>query len=323
MNNERLQYLLERQKAMVASPEEEDELDTWYKQYDERPDFTASLSENAAHALQNRLFEGVSHRLNGIEKPAEVLMKRNSWFSLGYKVAAAVFILVLAGGFFYKYYKDYNLTKHTTAFGETRRIVLPDGSKVILNGNSQLTYPSDWGKTTIREVSMRGEAYFTVVHTADNRKFRVYTDHDFSVEVLGTQFTVSDRESGTRVVLNEGKVQCNLSRKEADTLLLKPGDLVEFSERSAGYVRKVVEASVYSAWKDKELILKDTPLSEISTMLSETYGLELVTDHPELLRRQVTGRVPMDNVNTLLDGIAMTCGLHLERRENKIFVSQR
>ena len=323
MDNGRLQYLLEKQKAKLASADEANELEKWYDQYDERADFTSSLSEQAVNALQASMFAGIDQRLEEVGKPAEILVKRKTWFSTGYRIAAAVLILILAGGFFYKYYQDYNVTKEITSFGETRSILLPDGSKVILNGNSELTYPSGWDKTTIREVSLKGEAYFTVVHTSDSRKFRVHTGEGFSVDVLGTQFTVSNRNSGTRVVLNEGKVQCNLSEKEADTLLLKPGDLVEFSQKSSKYVRKVVEASMYSAWKDNLLILRDTPLSEISKMLSETYGLELVTDHPELLQRQVSGKVPMDNVNTLLDGIAMTCGLNLDRKDNRIFVSQR
>jgi ferric-dicitrate binding protein FerR (iron transport regulator) len=53
-----------------------------------------------------------------------------------------------------------------TANGERTRVVLPDGTKVIISANTNFTYPATFG-TKNREIKLSGEAYFEVTHNAD------------------------------------------------------------------------------------------------------------------------------------------------------------
>ena len=67
--------------------------------------------------------------------------------------------------------------------GSTSSFTLPDGTSVILNSGSRLSYLSDFGSTH-RDVRLDGEAYFDVIHN-EELPFRVNTDR-LIVTDLGT-----------------------------------------------------------------------------------------------------------------------------------------
>ena len=70
-----------------------------------------------------------------------------------------------------------------TQLGERSQVVLPDGTKVWLNGESRLKYNADFSGRT-RDVALTGEAFFEV-RKDTLRPFRV-SMNDLQVEVLGT-----------------------------------------------------------------------------------------------------------------------------------------
>jgi transmembrane sensor len=326
MTNERLKYLLERQHSGRSSEQEAAELDSWYGQAEARENLTDRLSDDAVNALETKLLSRINHEIYKTENVVESIEpSKKLWEPTRlYRVAAVFLGLLVVGAGLYVYNPfARKQVSEVTGYGEIRTVHLPDGSEVVLNGNSQISYDREWENDDAREVRLKGEAYFKVVHTPDSRKFRVLTTADFSVDVLGTQFSVNSRQSGTRVVLNEGKVQCNIGKEEGSALILKPGELIEFETKPSKYVRKNVEADQYSAWKDRKLILKNTTLQEISDMLTETYGLHIITENPELLRREVSGSVPLDNVETLLEGLAAACDLDVQRTGENVSFAPR
>ena len=325
MSKERLQYLLNQHQAGLATLQEIAELESWYLAFEEKKDFTDTLSESAKLAAEKTLFNKINSKIDAevhttfeFEKPDEKITFKSRLLG----IAAALTALLLTGYAVYQFYQKPELMHQSTAFGETRTVILPDGSTVILNGNSEITYPSKWNDGESRNVSLDGEAYFQVIHTKDHRKFTVKTSDDFSVQVLGTKFVLSRRKSGTRVVLNEGKVQCNLGENEKDTLILRPGELVEFSKKSSQYTRKQVQSSLYSAWKDHLLVFDNTPLKDVTTILEETYGLVVKADHQKLLERKISGSVPTGNIRILLEGISETCNVKVRQEDNNIYISE-
>src|SRR6185312_10693570 len=75
---------------------------------------------------------------------------------------------------------EYNTV--STPRGGQYQLILPDGSKVWLNAESAITFPTSFtGKE--RKVSIKGEAYFEVAHDA-SKPFQV-TVNGMEVQVLG------------------------------------------------------------------------------------------------------------------------------------------
>ncbi|MDR6804358.1 ferric-dicitrate binding protein FerR (iron transport regulator) [Dyadobacter sp. BE34] len=321
MDKDRLLYLLENDKSGQNSRAEAEELEAWYRSAELRPAFTDGLSADGLSALEDRLFARIQTvNAESQEWVDELPAGKSGWFGWG-KIAAAVLFLMVAGIGLYIFQRQSGRITERTGFGETRVLTLPDGSEVTLNGNSVLSYDAEWSE--LREVRLEGEGYFKVVHTKDHRKFRVRTGADFSLDVLGTQFNVSKRESGTRIVLDEGKVRCNLGDSESDTLVLRPGEMVQFRKKPSDYQHERVEKGLYSAWKDHKLIFKNTSLREVAGILRDTYGLETEASRPELLDRQISGSVPTDNVDLLLQGVAEASNVTITRDGEQLVIASR
>lgn len=182
-----------------------------------------------------------------------------------------------------------------TGYGEVRSVVLPDGSRVTLNANSRLRLPRFGFGRSARNVTLQGEAEFDVAHTRNHQRFTVTTADGIEVVVLGTEFVVSSRARGTRVVLSRGKVQLHYARRnQARTLVMHPGDWVSLPADSLprqgrirlGRIRLQPPAVV---WKEHRYEFSRTPVAEVAHLLEDNFGLK-VRLAPELAQRTVTGR---------------------------------
>lgn len=90
-----------------------------------------------------------------------------------------------------------------TAIGEQITKILVDGSKVILNTDSEVRIQFTDDKRIL--YLLRGQAFFDVAHDAD-RPFIVYANGQ-RVTALGTQFEVRINQKDVQVILLEGKVK--------------------------------------------------------------------------------------------------------------------
>jgi ferric-dicitrate binding protein FerR (iron transport regulator) len=239
------------------------------------------------------------------------------------RVAAVLAGLLLLGTGYLATHRYYADRQYSTAYGETKTVTLPDGSVVVLNAHSRLRYPKDLAEQADREVWLEGEAFFSVrkrrmVSPGPNnqvaRKFTVHTQ-DLDVQVLGTEFTVSRRQSNTRVTLNSGKVKLAIgSSQHAEAIYLQPGDQVEYQGEGKKLVRKQVRPEVYSAWTRQIWLLDRTSLAEVASRIEETFGVTVRIENPQARREIMTGVVPTRNLDSLLEGIATIYQLEVERR---------
>ena len=170
-------------------------------------------------------------------------------------VAATGIILLFLG---LNFYNSSNEIIHKTAFGEIINLKLPDGTSVVLNGNSVIKYEKD----NPRKVSLKGEAYFKVKSMLSTKtKFWVNTE-DLSVEVYGTQFNVNTRDDKTKVILDEGSI--HLLLKNGDSKKMSPGEFVSFStENNLVSHIKINKTLSYSSWKEGTYIFNKTSLYDV------------------------------------------------------------
>ena len=92
-------------------------------------------------------------------------------------------------------------------YGESRQVILPDGSQVWVDAGSLLVYPKDFTDTETRTVYLTGEASFTVRKNTE-KPFIVKTTY-LDVQALGTVFTVASypADSCTSTILGRGECQ--------------------------------------------------------------------------------------------------------------------
>ncbi|MFT4535718.1 MAG: transmembrane sensor, partial [Saprospiraceae bacterium] len=155
-----------------------------------------------------------------------------------------------------------------TTLEEQKDILLEDGTEVILNKNSRLSYVD----SDVRNVQLDGEAFFNVTKKPiDNEAFTV-TTKDLVVQVLGTQFNVNTEDQKTSVYLDEGKVNLNLGENQSPPIQMEPGYLVSYAKT----LNKVIEnrkadALENIAWKDKVILFEETSLQEVLLVVSKVY----------------------------------------------------
>jgi transmembrane sensor len=253
--------------------------------------------------------------VRSFERDPGIAQERSQFsFRMLYR-AAAVILLATSLIFLYRQVRNDTSLQYHTAYGETKTILLPDSSTVILNSNSTLKIPRTWNKQSARTVWLEGEAFFSVIHMTADQPFRVYTTDDVAVEVLGTTFNVYHRTEETKVVLNTGQIRLHLPEESAaKNITMKPGEFIEYKQKT--FSKRVVNPAIYSAWTEKKLILDRTSLREMVEMLRDNYGIEIAVDSDSLLNQTVSGTMPIADVETLVSQIAQTFQLKIMKRKN-------
>ena len=130
------------------------------------------------------------------EKEASVraIIPKNS-SRLWLRIAAALLLLVVSG-FIINYFVFKNTEMQFQSDNSTLPVILPDGSKIILNKNSRLSYASNFGEKD-RRVTLKGEAFFDVER--NTLKPFVIAVNQAEVDVLGTSFNVQGYENRTEI----------------------------------------------------------------------------------------------------------------------------
>lgn len=244
---------------------------------------------------------------------------RRSWFAPLW-LAASILLISSVGGFLFRktlFYKNYQ-----TGNAETRQLTLSDGTRVTLNANSTLSVPYWAFNRSVRTVHLTGEGEFNVTHTTDNKRFRVETDGDFDVDVLGTEFVVYAREYGRKVVLNRGKVE--LTYQAGKRLTLKPGDVATLTGQSEQLMlTQSPKPERYSAWKNHQFYFDQTPLSEVARMLREQFGLDVIIQDTTLANRRLSGYFLARNPQEIIDVLSPLLDVTIEKQDNTIIVRNR
>lgn len=154
--------------------------------------------------------------------------------------------------------------------GGLYNVMLPDGSKVILNSGSSLSYPIRFDDS-IRLVKLIGEGYFEVAKDIKH-PFKVETTDRQLVTVLGTHFNLKSYQGElSETTLLEGKVALSSDQTNA-TVILKPGQQSTFDKHT--FKTQHVHAEEAVAWSRNLFVFNHMTLREIFKNLERWYDVE-------------------------------------------------
>lgn len=190
------------------------------------------------------------------------------------------------------------IIKHTAASGERKQLLLADGSVVILNSNSSISYPEVFKNT--REVELTGEAYFKVHR--DTLKPFIVTTHDISVRVLGTSFNINSYNNiATKVSVVSGKVQ--VSSPSGINMVLTKNEQAAITGTN-NLVRTTNQSSEGIAWIENTFVLKNTTLAETAGIIKNWYGITVEFEQPDLALLTISGKFKDEKPENILQSIA-------------------
>ncbi len=174
----------------------------------------------------------------------------------------------------------------STPRGGQYQLVLADGSKVWLNAESSLRFPTAFAGNE-RKVQLTGEGYFEVAHNA-SKPFRVSVN-DMTVEVLGTHFNVNayKDEDAVKTTLLQGSVR--VSEGHA-SVLIKPGEQARVNIITGIKVKKYVNMEQVVAWKNGIFYFDKDNIEEVMRELARWYDVN-VSYKGEMPERNFSGEI--------------------------------
>lgn len=169
--------------------------------------------------------------------------------------------------------------------GKRFNVTLSDGTEVYLNSGSTLKYPVNFLREGVRQVFLKGEAFFEVSHIKENSF--VVNAEGLDIKVYGTKFNVTNypEDNSTQVVLVDGSVSLLESNKIVNNeseVFLKPGFMGIFNKIDSEISKEEVNTAIYTSWMDGNLVFRNISFEKIIQKLGRHYNVVIINNNEKL-----------------------------------------
>ncbi|WPV01281.1 FecR family protein [Mucilaginibacter sp. cycad4] len=235
--------------------------------------------------------------------------------------------------------------KNTSARDKST-IVLTDGTRITLNSQSSLRYPTKFtGKT--REVYLSGEAFFDV-HKDHEHPFIIHTEK-MNIKVLGTAFNVKSypNDPSSETTLIRGAIEVTLDDRPSDRIILKPTEKLIVKKGSFTTIRKnpaklspAMDSSagtqyvltsftrlhqddsavLETSWTENKLIFRDENFADLAARMERWYGVEIKFKNDEMKKYRFTGTYEKETITQALDALRITEDFHYKIKNSIIYI---
>ena len=215
--------------------------------------------------------------------------------------------------------------------GQTKVVMLPDGSHVYLNADSRLKYPDRFSDST-RVVYLEGEAFFEVAH--DSLHPFIVQAGRIATRVLGTSFNVRayGDELDMVVGVKTGKVKVSIidpeqtvshTRGIAETILIKARQAVYHAGNEEGIRTGEVNPEDVGAWSGNKLIYNNKTLDYILHELERVYNVRFKMQGEQALANRYTVRLDKMELNNTLNDLSLLANIGFTQQDSVIKVTVR
>lgn len=257
------------------------------------------LSAAAVQLALEATWQKIENKEKSIRK-TKMLFLRNNWI----KGLAATLVFGLTSAWFYNNYFNaegsklhYNelikensdgLLEQTNNSNKPQVIILSDGSSVLLQPKSKLSYPKIFVGNE-RKVYLSGEGFFEISKNA-NKPFLVFSN-ELITKVIGTSFRIKSYKDdpNVEVIVRTGVVRIQSNKSIFNS---KKKDVVLLPNQALRYVRKNLvfnkisditldESLAHSLGNVEKLSFEftDIPVAQIFKTIEQAYLVDI--DFPE------------------------------------------
>ncbi len=206
-----------------------------------------------------------------------------------------------------------------TQRGQKSTIYLKDGSKVMLNANSKLTYPEQFSNKD-RLVTLEGEAFFEVSKDLE-RPFQVKTG-DLITTALGTSFNVNTQKNGTHVALATGKVLVsNNIKPKAPKVILAPGQDAWYYPETENLVAGYFDYDLILGWKDQTIVFNKAKEKDVFSTLENWYDVDITKTNSPSSPWDYSGEFKKMDLKSVLLSISFTMDFEYTIKEQKVTIT--
>lgn len=260
-------------------------IDHWYAAFDfaeNDPDVFADAEHE--EKVRQRLLDKIMAQIPDTKPDAyPFLLHRQGWMKI-----AAILAFFLCSIPVYQYLKDHNRIQtekaspwgtSKAATGKMLKIILADGSEIMLNSGSEIRYPQHFAGDK-RQVYLTGEAFFKVKHNPE-QPFLVNTGK-VTTTVLGTSFNIRAYSGMERIAVTVATGKVGVTASGKTLALLLPNQQISVHKANGRFELTEVQAQTAGSWRAGVIRLDGASFLELALMIKNTWGLRLETKSERL-----------------------------------------
>ena len=297
------------------------------------------LADKEANWDSTRLFGKITQEIYGERSlPVKHLnrssknIQKPSLYPLWLRIAAGVSVLLIISFFLIQQSYDDKYTENqvaetdyvvkSTSHYERLTVRMNDGSQVILNTGSKITYRKDFDPGQ-RAVTLEGEAFF-VVEKDKSRPFSV-TANGVVTTALGTSFNVNtrlDKAGEVEIALVEGRVKVHKDQEKGNktptALFLNPGEKLAIGSESPRLSSFNFKETI--GWKDGIIYFESIPFEMVVSKLQNSYNvdIEVVYRNQEHKRQRYSGEFRNKSLEYILQNLSFSSEFNFEIEGDKV-----
>ena len=202
--------------------------------------------------------------------------------------------------------------------GAKTTFMLDDGSKIVLNGGSKLTYDESFG-VDARQVYLEGEAFFEV--TKDSyHPFIVHTGK-IQTKALGTSFNVNayPDESTIKIALVSGKIAITDQNGTFEKKLL-PDEMASLNRTGRELKISSFDTEDVIGWKDGLIVFNSASFDEVTSVLSRWFNVQFKFIDNKKIKGNFTGKFDNKTLHEILDGLSFATQFDFEIKGKEVII---
>lgn len=273
--------------------------------------------------LARKAFDTVAARLEIKSVRIRKIMESNRIYKILF--IAVCLLLPVLGIWVYEMHiriNDISWTEIKVPEGQTKQLLLSDGTCLYLNAGSRITYPDKfYGRE--RRIFIDGELYADVA--PDTRHPFVIQSKDVSLTVLGTTFNFKAYQNSecVEVLLVEGAVNLDIrANDKIKQVNLQPGDMMQYDRISGNIELGTFNRDTYqSFYKERSFRFYKLKMKDIVNDLQRTFNTRIVIVDEELEdMRFLAFFTNNETLDQILASINAGGRMRIEKRNSSVYL---
>ncbi|WP_312337271.1 FecR family protein [Sphingobacterium sp.] len=311
MTEEKAKQLLQKYLNGEANATEIKQVEDWYAQLDNAD---KKIPQERKTALREQLLSNIQSAISEKKNKRPSLL-----YSPLFKIAATI-LMVISVGLAYWIVNNQPIAASmqivtTTNATEHKKILLADGSEIILKPSSKISYPSKF-KGKIREITLtEGEAFFDIAHD-ERHPFQVKLASKLAVKVLGTSFRIKAYQASKKVEVTVATGKVAVQQQDKILGILTKNQRLLYNEETKQSSRNRIEKNTAVA-----IVFDGASLKEVTKRLEYIYNVEIILKDTSLSTLKTTAT--FNSTQSPAEILDIICSLHHLKystiEKNKIF----
>lgn len=276
--------LIYRYQQNKANKAERSMIDRWYDTLDQEELPVEEIDEV-------RLWNSIQQRIGGTVPKKSAVRKISYWSG-----AVAASLLLCFGILFWKKQQELNLIAKETQFkpgyrifetgaSQRKRVLLADGSTVVMNAYSKIKLDTVSYDRRDRVVELlAGEAFFEV--KKDSAKAFIVHAQQVQTKVLGTSFTVKNYAEldDISVSVFTGKVQVTANNDPLG--VLTRGEQIRYKKNNHHSNQEAFDLTTRNSWIEGRVYLKQSSFAELALAVKNIYDVDIKADDERIAQQR-------------------------------------